>query len=112
MAEKILVETSARHVHLSAADIDTLFGKGYKLTPFKDKGVIICNPPYGERLLDAKLCEKLYRTMGRKFAEYPQAKKFILTSHEKFEPLFGTFADKRRKVYNGMLKCYIYQYFK
>lgn len=83
-----------------------------KLTPFTDKGVIVCNPPYGERLLDAKLCEKLYRTMGRKFAEFTQAKKFILTSHEQFEPLYGTFADKRRKVYNGMLKCYIYQYFK
>ena len=40
------------------------------------------------------------------------AKKFILTSHEQFEPLHGSFADKRRKVYNGMLKCYIYQYFK
>ncbi len=83
-----------------------------KVTAFQDKGVIICNPPYGERLLDAKQCERLYRTMGRKFAEFSQVKKLILTSHEQFEPLYGTFAVKRRKVYNGMLKCYIYQYFK
>ncbi|MBE7031828.1 MAG: class I SAM-dependent RNA methyltransferase [Ruminococcaceae bacterium] len=83
-----------------------------KLTPSKEKGVIICNPPYGERLLDAKQCERLYRTMGRKFAEFPGMKKFILTSHEQFEQFYGSFADKRRKVYNGMLKCYIYQYFK
>ncbi len=95
----------ADKIHFSVCDVANI-------KPFKEKGVIICNPPYGERLLDAKLCERLYRTMGRKFAEFPQAKKFILTSHEKFEPLYGTFADKRRKVYNGMLKCYIYQYFK
>lgn len=83
-----------------------------KLEPFRDKGVIVCNPPYGERLLDSKSCEQLYRAMGRKFAEFYAAKKLILTSHEKFEQLYGSFADKRRKVYNGMLKCYIYQYFK
>jgi len=83
-----------------------------KVPSFRDKGVIICNPPYGERLMDAKSCERLYRTMGYKFAEFTAAKKFILTSHEKFEQFYGSFADKRRKVYNGMLKCYIYQYFK
>ncbi len=83
-----------------------------KLTPTKEKGVIICNPPYGERLLDEKQVERLYRTMGRKFAEFTQMKKFILTSNEQFEQSYGSFADKRRKVYNGMLKCYIYQYFK
>lgn len=83
-----------------------------KLTPFREKGVIVCNPPYGERLMDSKSCERLYRTMGYKFAEFYAAKKFILTSHEKFEQFYGSFADKRRKVYNGMLKCYIYQYFK
>ncbi len=83
-----------------------------RVRPFKDKGCIITNPPYGERLLDQKMCEKLYRTMGRKFAEFPQAKKLILTSHEGFEACYGRPADKRRKVYNGMLKCYVYQYFK
>lgn len=79
--------------------------------PFSDRGVIVCNPPYGERLMDEKECEKLYRDMKVKFAEFPMAKKYILTSNENFERLFGK-ADKRRKVYNGMLKCYIYQYFK
>ena len=83
-----------------------------RVKPFAEKGCIICNPPYGERLLDQKACEALYRKMGRKFAEFPQAKKLILTSHEKFEACYGRPADKRRKVYNGMLKCYVYQYFK
>lgn len=80
--------------------------------PFGDKGVIICNPPYGERLLDIKQCQNLYRMMGRKFAQFKQAKKFILTSYEEFEKYYGREADKRRKLYNGMLKCNVYQYFK
>ncbi len=83
-----------------------------RVKPFSEKGVLICNPPYGERLSDKKECERLYRDMGRKFAEFPQAKKLILTSHEGFERAYGRPADKRRKVYNGMLKCYVYQYFK
>lgn len=78
---------------------------------FDGRGVICCNPPYGERLMDAKSCEGLYRMMGRKFASAPEAKKLILTSHEEFERFYGKPADKRRKLYNGMLKCYIYQYF-
>ncbi len=83
-----------------------------KLRPFKEKGVIICNPPYGERLSDIKSCQKLYTMMGKKFAAYPEAKKFIMTSYDEFEKYYGKAADKKRKVYNGMLKCYVYQYFK
>ncbi len=95
----------ADKIHFSVRDVADL-------EPIKEKGVIICNPPYGERLLDQKQCDRLYRTMGRKFAQFPGMKKFILTSNENFEQAYGAFADKRRKVYNGMLKCYIYQYFK
>ncbi|MBE7050939.1 MAG: class I SAM-dependent RNA methyltransferase [Ruminococcaceae bacterium] len=80
--------------------------------PFKEKGVIVCNPPYGERLLDIKQCQGLYRMMGKKFDEFKEAKKYILTSYEDFEKYYGKNADKKRKVYNGMLKCNIYQYFK
>lgn len=83
-----------------------------KVKPFNDKGVIICNPPYGERLLDIKKCQALYKMMGKKFAEFKQAKKLILTSYEDFEKYYGKEADKRRKLYNGMLKCNVYQYFK
>lgn len=79
---------------------------------FSEKGVIVCNPPYGERLLDIKQCCGIYKGMGKKFAAYGQAKKFILTSFEDFEKYYGKNADKKRKVYNGMLKCNIYQYFK
>lgn len=79
---------------------------------FEEKGVIVCNPPYGERLLDKKKCEALYRMMGEKFSKYPNAGKYILTSHGEFEKFYGREADKRRKLYNGMLKCNLYQYFK
>ena len=81
------------------------------LVPFRAKGVICCNPPYGERLMDAKSCQALYRTMGKKFEQFTEAKKLILTSHEQFEKFYGKEADKRRKLYNGMLKCYVYHYF-
>ncbi len=82
-----------------------------KASEFTEKGIIMCNPPYGERLMDKKSCEGLYRAMGRKFSRYPLAAKLILTSHEEFEKFYGRPADKRRKLYNGMLKCYLYQYF-
>ncbi len=92
-------------IHFSVCDVKNVCA-------FKEKGVIICNPPYGERLLDVKQCQKLYASMGKKFAEFSEAKKFILTSYGEFEKYYGKNADKKRKVYNGMLKCNIYQYFK
>ncbi len=79
---------------------------------FKEKGVIVCNPPYGERLMDESGVQELYKNMGKKFAEYENAKKYILTSYDEFEKYYGKKADKKRKVYNGMLKCNIYQYFR
>ena len=82
------------------------------LTPYQEKCTIVCNPPYGERLMDKKSCETLYAQMGKKFSEFPFAGCYIITSHEQFEDHFGKKADKKRKIYNGMLKCYLYQYFK
>ena len=83
-----------------------------KVDIFTEKGVIVCNPPYGERLMDRTSCESLYRKIGAHFKDYPNAGKYILTSHEGFEKHYGREADKKRKLYNGMLKCYLYQYFK
>ncbi len=83
-----------------------------KVPIFKEKGVIVCNPPYGERLMDNTSCETLYRKIGKHFSAYENAGKYVLTSHEGFEDCYGKPADKKRKLYNGMLKCYLYQYFK
>lgn len=80
----------------------------YTETP---NGTIICNPPYGERLSDKKECEILYRKIGKTFSRLNNWSYYILTSHEGFEEIFGRKADKRRKLYNGMIKCNVYQYF-
>ena len=74
-------------------------------------GTIICNPPYGERLGDEKMCRELYLSMGKAFKKLDKWSYYILTSNEEFENAFGKKADKKRKIYNGMLKCNIYQYF-
>jgi len=82
------------------------------LSPYTEKATILCNPPYGERLMEKKEAEKLYRQMGKKFAQFNQSAKYIITSHQGFENFYGTNADKKRKIYNGMIKCNLYQYFK
>ena len=74
-------------------------------------GSIICNPPYGERLGDKLSCEELYKNIGKAFSSLPDWSYYILASDEDFEKHFGKKSDKRRKIYNGMIKCNIYQYF-
>lgn len=73
---------------------------------------LVTNPPYGERLLDVDTAEKLYRMMGEKFTADKGYKYCIISPDDDFEKIFGRNADKRRKVYNGMLKCQLYMYFK
>lgn len=77
----------------------------------KINGVIISNPPYGERLLDDKAVDILYNEMGQTFAPLKTWSKFILTSDEGFEKKYGSQADKKRKLYNGTLKVDLYQYY-
>lgn len=76
------------------------------------RGTVVCNPPYGERLYTMEQVEKLYRDMGKSFSKLDNWQIYILTSHEGFERLYGRRADKVRKLYNGMIKCNYYQYFK
>jgi putative N6-adenine-specific DNA methylase len=80
--------------------------------PQTEKGTLICNPPYGERLLDLKAAEDLYRLMGQKFLRRHGWSYSIISPSEDFELFFGRAADKRRKLYNGMIKCQVYMYFK
>ena len=77
----------------------------------KINGVIISNPPYGERLSDDAGVTKLYAEMGEVFEPLKTWSKFILTSDEAFESKYGRQADKKRKLYNGTLKVDLYQYF-
>ncbi len=74
-------------------------------------GFIITNPPYGERLSRPRQVEQLYQRMGAHFARFDTWSYYIITSYEDFERCFGRKADKKRKLYNGMLKCNYFQYF-
>lgn len=75
-------------------------------------GCVVCNPPYGQRLLDQQEAAGLYREMGRVFQSRRGWSYGVITPEEDFERLFGRPADKRRKLYNGMIRCQFYQYFK
>ena len=77
-----------------------------------EKGTVICNPPYGERLLDVKEANEIYKIMGKKFTPEHGWAYYIISPSEDFERLYGKRADKRRKLYNGMIKCQVYMYFK
>ena len=78
----------------------------------RERCLIITNPPYGERLLDIKAAEELYKVMGERFEMGDGRKYFIISPHDDFEKIYGRTADKRRKLYNGMIKCQLYMYFK
>lgn len=74
-------------------------------------GYIITNPPYGERMGEKEEVEELYRTMGEKFLKLETWSYYIITSHSKFEEIFGKEASKRRKLYNGGVETQYYQYY-
>ena len=77
-----------------------------------ERGVIITNPPYGERLLDQKQAEELYRGFGAALSGTENWSLYLLSSHTEFERCFGRQADKKRKLYNGMIKCDLFMYYK
>jgi putative N6-adenine-specific DNA methylase len=71
---------------------------------------MISNPPYGERIGEMKEVEELYKYLGTLYNNLDSWSFFIITSHADFQKLFGKKADKNRKLYNGRLLCYYYQY--
>lgn len=76
----------------------------------KRYGFLITNPPYGERLQDKEEMPALYRTIGQRFAELDSWSMYLITAYEQAEQAIGRKADKNRKVYNGMMKAYYYQF--
>lgn len=81
-----------------------------ELSSNKKYGFIITNPPYGERLEDKKAMEPLYKEMGQTFGALDTWSYYIISGFEDTERFFGRKADKNRKIYNGMMKTYLYQY--
>lgn len=75
-----------------------------------DGGVIVTNPPYGERIMEKREAEELYSAFGRAFDKSENWKLYILSSHTEFERTFGKNAEKKRKLYNGMIKCDLFMY--
>ena len=75
-----------------------------------ERGVIVTNPPYGERIMEKQEAERLYRGFGEAWSKTQNWELFLLSSHTEFERCFGRSADKKRKLYNGMIKCDLFMY--
>ena len=88
------------------------YGDVRQFQPKTERGTLVTNPPYGERLADTKYAAELIREMGRAFERRHGFSYSIISPEAEFEDLFGRKADKRRKLYNGMIKCQLYMYFK
>ena len=73
-------------------------------------GFIITNPPYGERLNEKEELPQLYRTIGERFQMLDSWSMYLISAYENAEQYIGRKADKNRKIYNGMMKAYFYQY--
>ena len=85
-------------------------GDATKMSLPAESGVIICNPPYGQRMGEQKDAQRLYAALGRHLKFADGWKKYIITSEPEFEHYFGRRATKKRKLYNGMIKCDYYMY--
>lgn len=110
-------EASIRQARTNAQKAGVAEDIHFQVRPFAEfssrekVGAIVTNPPYGERLSDHDRAAELYRTMGEVLSKYPAWSKYIITAHEGFESAFGSKATKHRKLYNGMIKSYYYQYY-
>ena len=93
-----------RYIRIEQADIKDFENKEHTVT--------VCNPPYGERLLEIKEAEQLYKAMGKVMSADKAHPCAIISPHEDFEKFFGKQADKRRKLYNGMIKCQLFSYYR
>ena len=92
-----------------------------KLITFKDgdatkmslpagSGILVCNPPYGERMMEQESAKRLYQALGRHLKFANDWKKYVITSEPEFEHYFGKRCDKKRKFYNGKIQCNYYMY--
>jgi putative N6-adenine-specific DNA methylase len=90
-------------IHFQARDIADLSHR-------KKYGFIITNPPYGERIGDQKELPALYKTIGERYKALDSWSMYLITGFEQAEKYIGKKADKNRKIYNGMIRTYFYQY--
>ncbi len=81
-----------------------------RFSPGSDRGIVVSNPPYGERVMERREAERLYRQFSAAVKGLDGWGFYLLSSHTEFERAFGRTADRRRKLYNGMIKCDLFQY--
>ena len=104
-----LAMANARKANVAGL-IDFKDGDATKMSLPTDQGILICNPPYGQRMMEQQSAQRLYAALGRHLKFADGWKKYIITSEPEFEHYFGRRADKKRKLYNGMIKCDYYMY--
>ena len=85
-------------------------GDATKMSLPAESGIIVCNPPYGQRMMEQQSAQRLYGAFGRHLKYANEWKKYIITSEAEFEHFFGKRSDKKRKFYNGKIKCDYYMY--
>ena len=90
--------------------VDFKDGDATKLPLPADSGLIVCNPPYGERMMEQHSAQRLYTALGKHLRFADGWQKFVITSEPEFEHYFGRRADKKRKFYNGKIKCDYYMF--
>ena len=85
-------------------------GDATKMSLPTDSGILVCNPPYGERMMEQNEAKRLYQALGRHLKFANGWKKYIITSEPEFEHFYGKRSDKKRKFYNGKIQCNYYMY--
>ena len=105
------IDLCKKHAKKAGVMLDWKVRPVKELTTERHNGVLICNPPYGERLSDAKSVKALYREMRTVFDRLPDWQINVITSNREFESIYGKPADRRRKLSNGGMVCTLYQYY-
>ena len=105
------IELCKKHAKKAGVMINWVERPVSKLETEWKNGVLICNPPYGERLSDKNEVKKLYREMRTVFDRIPDWQINVITASREFESIYGKTADRRRKLSNGGMPCTLYQYY-
>lgn len=110
--DKEVIEIAKENAEIAGVEnyIEFNVGDATEFTSDEEYGFIVTNPPYGERLEDADSVKMLYKQLGYAFRKLKNWSYYLITSYEDFENEFGQDATRKRKLYNGMLKSYLYQY--
>ena len=110
--DETMVEYARQNARLAGVDHLIHFQKRGvdQLSHSKKYGFVITNPPYGERLEEKEALFDLYHTIGERFKKLDDWSLYLITSYDKAQEALGLKADKNRKIYNGMMKTYFYQF--